>query len=346
MASHRPKILDHNRLSLQTVRWFNPVIAVILAVTTAILVFAPSLMIHTALRTGNVPSLHALSLAFTFGVGLSIVGFGYVFPGAAAIWGIPALIVTYVALWLRLRFVAFVIAGALTAVFGLAIIAAREQRLPDVLDSALHNAGVLLRNPLLLTEWARLNAGPMICGAAGSAVAWGYLRLSRRRFDADGKPIPYWQEQEIWPDLSEVSMPWPPAFAEPLRFELPIAAIKRTVLAYALWTVAGTLGAHRFYMKRRGARVLLALGTLQALGAALLFHGVTIWMWLPYAAAQNVTLTSALALNPSMMQFVNPIEVGVLWVLTLPAFGATLWVLADAFRLPGWLRQQQQASPS
>lgn len=161
------------RLSLQTVSLMHRAVALVPALLTAMLLFAPAASLRREVDIEFYTSrADQLWSDFVSGASLMVEFFPYAFWTGLLFWGLPGFVLLHFVLkWLRGSFCATVIAGALCGVLGLHFMKIALHGPAQALFQVFSDSSYLLDDLIVGT----------ICGGAGAALAWCYMWLASRR---------------------------------------------------------------------------------------------------------------------------------------------------------------------
>lgn len=151
-------------LSLSTVPIVSRVVAVLLAVIVAMILYVPSIYLDRG--------FDQVWGGFLLGLVASLVAFPFIFGYVVAIWGLPALASIYIVLrWLGGSFWATVFAGIIWGFLGLLFMQAGRE--PDLLSLIVSNPTHYLVRRLVIVG--------TVCGGVSAAAAWSFMWLTRYR---------------------------------------------------------------------------------------------------------------------------------------------------------------------
>jgi len=108
-------------LSLESVTWTNRILAVALALLVAIILIGPVSLLVEAVESGEVRALRGAPEAFGF-FSLLLLLSPPLLVAVAVCWGVPALLITHIALWQRCGLLTFILAGAAIGIVGFVIL--------------------------------------------------------------------------------------------------------------------------------------------------------------------------------------------------------------------------------
>jgi hypothetical protein len=170
---------DQTRLSLRTVPWIARLVALFFAMLTAMLLYLPAGILDGAIRSGNW-RLTDFGSAFFFGAIVSTFLFPSLLLIALMFFGLPAILMNHIALWLRCNFWGFVAAGISAAIIGFVIWSMSAHGFSNVIrETASHTR--YWDDWSLAAPIRRSWIAAVVCGGGGAAVAWCVMWASQRR---------------------------------------------------------------------------------------------------------------------------------------------------------------------